>query len=58
MEDEKLDQEEAWTTIQYLDPDERHKDREVTFATVIAVLALVLVVCAFWLLLWLRVRGL
>jgi hypothetical protein len=58
MEDEKLDQEEVWTTIRYLDPDEQHKDREVQIATVIGILALVLVVCAFWLLLWLRVRGL
>jgi len=58
MEDEKLDQEKVWTTIRYLDPHERHKDREVKTATVIAVLALVLIVCAFWILLWLRVRGL
>ena len=58
MEDEKLGQGEVWTTIRYLDPDERHKNGEVKSAAVLAVLALVLIVCAFWLLLWLRVRGL
>jgi hypothetical protein len=58
MENEKLDQKEVWTTIRYLDPDERHKNGEVKSAAVLAVLALVLIVCAFWLLLWLRVRGL
>ena len=58
MEDEKLDQKEVWTTIRYLDPDERPKDRELKTATLVAILSLVLVVCAFGLLLWLRVRGL
>ena len=28
MEDEKIDKEEVWSAIRYLDPDEREKDRK------------------------------
>ena len=56
MEDEKLDKEEVWSAIRYLDPDERQKDKEVNTATIIATLALLLVVGGVWVLLWLRVR--
>lgn len=27
MEDEKIDKEEVWSAIRYLDPDEREKDK-------------------------------
>jgi hypothetical protein len=58
MEDEQLDQEEIWSAIRYLDPDERDKDREAKSATIIAVLTVLLTVCAVWVVLWLRVQGL
>ena len=58
MENEQVDQEEVWSAIRYLDPDERDKDREAKSATIIAVLALLLVICAVWVVLWLRVLGL
>jgi hypothetical protein len=56
MEDEKLDKEEVWSAIRYLDPDERQKDKEVNTATIIATLALLIIVGGVWVLLWLRVR--
>ena len=56
MEDERIDKEEVWSAIRYLDPDEREKDKEVNTATIIATLALLLVVGGVWVLLWLRVR--
>ena len=55
MEDEKIDKEEVWSAIRYLDPDERQKDKEVNSATIIATLALLLIVGGVWVLLWLRV---
>ena len=58
MEREQVDQEEVWSAIRYLDPDERDKDREAKSATIIAVSALLLTVCAVWVVLWLRMRGL
>ena len=58
MEDEQLDQEEIWSAIRYLDPDERDKDREAKSATIIAVLAVLLTVCNVWVVLRLRVQGL
>jgi len=58
MENEQVDQEEVWSAIRYLDPDERDKDREAKSATIIAVLALLLMICAVWVVLWLRVLGL
>jgi hypothetical protein len=36
MEDEKIDKEEVWSAIRYLDPDEREKDKEANTATIIA----------------------
>ena len=57
MEDEQMDQQEVWSAIRYLDPDERDQDREQKTA-ILAVLALLLTVCAVWVVLWLRVRGL
>jgi hypothetical protein len=44
MEDEKIDKEEVWSAIRYLDPDERQKDKEVNTATIIATLALLIIV--------------
>ena len=58
MEDEQADQEEVWSAIRYLDPDEWDKDSQGKSATIIAVLALLLTVCAVGVVLWLRVRGL
>jgi hypothetical protein len=58
MEREQVDQEEVWSAIRYLDPAERVKDREAKSAAIIAILALLLTVCAVWVVLWLRVRGL
>ncbi|HXQ33190.1 MAG TPA: hypothetical protein VN843_04130 [Anaerolineales bacterium] len=56
MEDETIDKEEVWSAIRYLDPDEREKDKEVNTATIIATLALLIIVGGIWVLLWLRVR--
>ena len=56
MEDEKIAREEIWSAIRYLDPDEQEKDKEVNTATIIATLALLLIVGGVWVLLWFRVR--
>jgi len=56
MKDEKIDKEEVWSAIRYLDPDEREKDKEANAATIIAILALLLIVGGVWVLLWLEVR--
>jgi hypothetical protein len=56
MEDAKIDKEEVWSAIRYLDPDGRKKDKEVNTATLIATLALLLIAGGVWVLLWLRVR--
>ena len=56
MEDEKIDKKEVWSAIRYLDPDEREKDKESNTATLMAVLALLLIVGSVWVLLWFRVR--
>jgi hypothetical protein len=56
MEDEKIDKEDVWSAIRYLDPDEREKDKEVNTTTIIATLALLIIVGGIWALLWLRVR--
>jgi hypothetical protein len=56
MEDEKIDKEEVWSAIRYLDPDEREKEKEVNTATIIATLALLIIAGGVWVLLWLRVR--
>ena len=55
MKDKQVDAEEIWSAIRYLDPDERDTgsgDR----ATIAALFALVIMVCAMWGLLWLKVR--
>jgi hypothetical protein len=56
MEDEKIDKEEVWSAIRYLDPDERDKDKEANRASIIAILAVLLIVGSVWVLLWFRVR--
>jgi hypothetical protein len=59
MHDEKTDQErEIWSAIRYLDPDEKEKSRAGNVAAVIALLALLFVVCGLWFVLWLKGRGL
>ncbi len=55
MEDEKIDKEEVWSAIRYLDPDEREKDKEANIAVIIAILALLLIVSGVCVLLWFRV---
>ena len=40
VEREQLDQEEVWSAIRYLDPDERDKDRKANPATIIGVSSL------------------
>jgi len=54
MKDEKIGKEEVWSAIRYLDPDEREKNKEVNIASIIATLALLLIVGGVWVLLWLR----
>jgi hypothetical protein len=56
MNDEKIDKEEVWSAIRYLDPDEREKDKDVNTAAIIATLAILLIVGGIWVLLWLRIR--
>ena len=58
MKDEQVDQEDVWSAIRYLDPEERDQDREAKSATTIAALALLVMVCVVWVVLWLRVQGL
>jgi hypothetical protein len=58
MEDEKIDKEEVWSAIRYLDPDKKEKDEEANIATIIAVLALVLIFGGVWVVLWFRLRRL
>jgi hypothetical protein len=56
MEDEKIGKKEVWSAIRYLDPDEREKDKEANRASIIAILAVLLIVGSVWVLLWFRVR--
>ena len=64
MEDEKVGQQEVWSAIRYLDPDEKDKDKNKNkngasnAASIIAALALLFIVWAFGLLLWLRLAEL
>jgi len=55
MKQEQVD-EEVWSTIRYLDPDEQEKDKETTVASVIATVAILIIVGSVWFLLWLRVN--
>jgi hypothetical protein len=48
MEDEKIDKEEVWSAIRYLDPDEQEKENEVTTTTIIATMAVLLILGAVW----------
>ena len=58
MEDEKIDEQEIWSAIRYLDPDEKDKDQEAAAVTIIALLAILLICSGVWVLLWLRVMRL
>jgi len=58
IQDEQVNDEEVWSAICYLDPDEQARVRESNVTTVIAVLALWLIVCVVSALIWLQVRGL
>ena len=55
MEEEKVDL-EVWSAIRYLDPDEREKDKQTNVVSVIATLAVLIIVVSVWFLLWLRVN--
>jgi len=55
MEDEKID-EEIWSVIRYLDPDEANKNKEATTTTIIAILAVLLILGGVWIVFWLRLR--
>ena len=57
MEDEKVDEQEVWSAIRYLDPDE-NKHGAGKAGTTIAVLALLFIVWAVGVLLWLRLADL
>jgi len=56
MKDEEIGKEEVWSAIRYLDPDEREKNEGVGAASIVATLALLLIVGGVWVLLWLRVK--
>jgi len=55
MEDEKIEHEDVWSAIRYLDSDEKEQANEAT-ATIIAILAILLICSGVWIFLWLRVR--
>ena len=57
IQNEQVDQEAVWSAIRYLDPDERHEDREAKRLAIIAILALLLAICVVGVELWLRVSG-
>jgi hypothetical protein len=54
VEEEFVDQREVWSAIRYLDPDEKDKHERACIDSTAAVLALLITVCAFGVLLWLR----
>jgi hypothetical protein len=58
MQDEKIEKEKekVWSAIRYLDPDEREKDKEANTAAMIAMLAVLVIVGAVWVLLGFRLR--
>jgi hypothetical protein len=56
MKDEKIEKEEVWSAIRYLDPGERDKDKDVNTAAIITTLAILLILGGIWVLLWLRIR--
>lgn len=59
MKKEQVYQEEIWSAIRYLDPDERDEDKEAKSARLIALLALLLYgVCSVRVVLWQRAQGL
>ena len=52
-EDEKTDQEqEVWSAIRYLDPDEEHKSADI--AAIVAVVALLLIILVIFVGLYVR----
>lgn len=55
MEDEQIDEVEVWSAIRYLDPDEQEKDKEATTATIISILALLLIFGGVGVFVWLRI---
>jgi hypothetical protein len=56
VEDEDLDPTKLWSVIRYLDPDEKSTDAVVDTVTVVALFALVIIVCSLCGLFWLKVR--
>jgi hypothetical protein len=57
MEDEQVDPQEIWSAIRYLDPEEKDRNTVSNAATIVALLALVILVCAVWGVLWLKVSA-
>ena len=55
MKGEKIDQDEVWSAIRYLDPDQEDKGSKKDIAPIIALLVL-LGVCAVVVLFWLQAR--
>jgi hypothetical protein len=53
IEEGPVDPEKIWSAIRYLDPDQTHSAGGT--AIMVALLALVILVCAVWGLLWLKV---
>ena len=56
MEDEKINEDEVRSAIRYLDPDEQESDKEANTATILSILALLVILGSVWVLLWLRAR--
>jgi flagellar basal body-associated protein FliL len=53
---EKIDKEEVWSANRYLDPDESEKEKKANVLTIIATLALLLMLGGVWVLFWFRLR--
>jgi hypothetical protein len=55
---ETIGQEEVWEAIRYLDPETADKRTEDNLVETVAVVALLLMVAAAWIVVWLRLRSL
>lgn len=56
MKDGQVEPEEILSAIRYLDPDKTDTDAVSDTVAIVALLAIVMIVCAMWGLLWLKVR--
>jgi len=48
MADEEIDEAEVWPAIRYLDLDEQETGQEATTATIIAILAILMICSGVW----------